>query len=92
MTRDLDSLFAIRTAAGESAFLYQPVILTEKSIFCHVRELPGLKSLVAGSKVSFCYEPDEKGGKAKEVFVEEAVEEVEQVREVGPIRPRAQRS
>ena len=47
-----------------------------------MRELGGLKSLVPGSKVSFYYEPDEKGGKAKQVFVEEAVEEVLEVREV----------
>ena len=53
-----------------------------QSVFCHVRELPGIKSLVPGSKVSFFYEHDEKGGKAKQVFVEEAVREAEDIREV----------
>ena len=53
-----------------------------QSVFCHVRDLSGIKALVPGSKVSFVFEEDEKGGKAKEVQVEEAVEEVEQIREV----------
>ena len=47
-----------------------------------MRELGGVKSLVPGSKVSFYYEPDEKGGKAKQVVVEETVQDVEEVREV----------
>ena len=51
-------------------------------MFCHVRDLAGIKALVPGSKVSFVFEDDEKTGKAKEVQVEEAVEEVEQIREV----------
>ena len=52
------------------------------SAFCHVRELGGLKSLTAGSKVSFIFEYDEKGGKAKQVIVEESVVATEQLREV----------
>lgn len=51
-------------------------------MFCHARDLSGIKVLVPGSKVSFVFEEDEKGGKAKEVQVEEAVDEVEQIREV----------
>lgn len=47
-----------------------------------MRDLPGIKALVPGSKVSFVFEEDAKSGKAREVQVEEAVEEVEQVREV----------
>ena len=70
--------------AGKS---YLPIIADRTdiySVFCHVRELGGVKSLVPGSKVSFHFEPDEKGGKAKQVVVEEAVEEVQEVREVCP--------
>lgn len=51
-------------------------------MFCHARDLQGIKALVTGSKVSFVFQEDEKGGKAKEVVVEEAVEEPEQIREV----------
>ena len=47
-----------------------------------MRDLPGIKALVPGSKVSFIFEEDAKSGKAKQVQVEEAVEEAEQVREV----------
>ncbi|KAL8788505.1 MAG: hypothetical protein Q9195_007282 [Heterodermia aff. obscurata] len=50
-------------------------------VFCHARDLQGIKALVPGSKVSFVFQEDEKTGKAKEVQVEEAVEEVEQIRE-----------
>lgn len=39
-----------------------------------------------GSKVSFVYEYDEKGGKAKEVLIEEAVIEDESAREMGTIK------
>ena len=47
-----------------------------------MRELGGIKSLLPGSKVSFLFQYDEKGGKAKQVQIEETAEEVEQVREV----------
>lgn len=52
------------------------------SVFCHARETPGRSGLVAGSKVSFVYESDEKGGKARHVQVGETVEEVHPIREV----------
>ena len=57
-------------------------MLTRESVFCHARECPGREPLVPGSKVSFVYEADEKSGKAKDVQVEEAAEEVTQEREV----------
>ena len=56
------------------------------SIFCHSRETPDRAGLVPGSKVSFVYENDEKGGKAKEVLIEEAAVEDESVREMGTIK------
>ena len=56
------------------------------SIFCHNRETPNRAALVPGSKVSFVYESDEKGGKAKEVLIEEAVVEDDSAREMGTIK------
>ena len=56
------------------------------SIFCHNRETPNRAALVPGSKVSFVYESDEKGGKAKEVLIEEAVIEDNSAREMGKIK------
>lgn len=56
------------------------------SIFCHNRETPNRAALVPGSKVSFVYESDEKGGKAKEVLIEEAVIEDDSAREMGTIK------
>lgn len=56
------------------------------SIFCHNRETPNRAALVPGSKVSFVYESDEKGGKAKEVLIEEAVVEDNSAREMGTIK------
>ena len=56
------------------------------SIFCHNRETPNRAALVPGSKVSFVYESDEKGGKAKEVLIEEAVIEDNSAREMGTIK------
>ena len=52
------------------------------SVFCHARETPGRLGLVAGSTVSYVYEHDDKGGKAVQVQVEEAVEEGGAMREV----------
>ena len=56
------------------------------SIYCHKRETPNRADLVPGSKVSFIYESDEKGGKAKEVLIEEAVVEDDSARETGTIK------
>ena len=56
------------------------------SIFCHKRETPGRVALVPGSKVSFVYESDEKGGKARKVLIEEAVVEDDSAREMGQIK------
>lgn len=82
MTRALVLSSAMTIAAGKSYLRVIAECADGYSVFCHVRELGGVKSLVSGSKVSFYYEPDEKGGKAKQVVVEEAVVEVEEVREV----------
>ena len=56
------------------------------SIFCHQRETPDRAGLIAGSKVSFIYESDEKGGKAREVLIEEAVLGDDSVREMGTVK------
>lgn len=56
------------------------------SIFCHNCETPDRAALVAGTKVSFLYEIDDKGGKAKNVLVEEAVVEDDSAREMGTIK------
>ena len=56
------------------------------SIFCHNRETPDRTALVPGSKVSFVYENDEKGGKAKNVLIEEAIVEDDSARETGTIQ------
>ena len=56
------------------------------SVFCHSRETPDRAGLTPGSKVSFIYENDEKGGKAKEVLIEEAVIEDDSTRELGTIK------
>lgn len=56
------------------------------SIFCHNRETPARAALVPGSRVSFVYESDEKGGKAKEVLIEEAAVEDDSAREMGTIK------
>ena len=56
------------------------------SIFCHNRETPDRAALVPGSKVSFVYESDDKGGKAKEVLIEEAVVEDDSPREMGTMK------
>ena len=56
------------------------------SIFCHNRETPDRAALVPGSKVSFVYENDEKGGKAKNVLIEEGIVEDDSARETGTIQ------
>ncbi|KAL9133125.1 MAG: hypothetical protein Q9175_005696 [Cornicularia normoerica] len=56
------------------------------SIFCHNREIPDRTALIVGSKVSFIYKDDEKGGKAKEVLVEEAAVVHDLAREMGTIK------
>ena len=88
MRKALDLSSAITMAAGKSNLPVIADLADVRSVFCHVRELGGVKSLVPGSKVSFHYEPDEKGGKAKQVVVEEAIEEVQEVREVCPVLAR----
>ncbi|KAL9071982.1 MAG: hypothetical protein Q9161_003914 [Pseudevernia consocians] len=45
-------------------------------IFVHARDTADRQALTPGSKVSFVYEPDERGGKAKDVTVEEMAEAV----------------
>lgn len=60
--------------------------LKRYSAFCHIRETPGRAALTPGSKVSFMYEYDEKGGKARDVQIEEAAFEVEEVREMGTVK------
>ena len=59
------------------------------SIFVHVRDITDRQALVPGSKVSYVYEADEKGGKAKEVAIEEMAETVvldEGPREMGKVK------
>ena len=59
------------------------------SIFVHARNTTGRQALVPGSKVSFIYETDEKGGKAVEVAVEEMAEPIvvdEGPREIGTVK------
>lgn len=56
------------------------------SIFCHNRETPDRAALVPGSKVSFVFEIDEKGGKARGVLIEEAVVENDSAHEMGTIK------
>ncbi len=53
-----------------------------QSVFCHSRETPDRQGLTKGSKVSFLYEFDEKGGKALQVQIEQAAEEDTREREV----------
>lgn len=69
----LPHLFAIRSSSNTLAsWIVNTHILF--SIFVHARDNVDRQALVPGSKVSFLYEPDEKGGKAKEVVVEEMAE------------------
>ncbi|KAF6230560.1 hypothetical protein HO173_011097 [Letharia columbiana] len=59
------------------------------SIFVHARDTADRQALIPSSKVSFIYEADEKGGKAKEVSIEEMAEAVvsdEGPRETGTIK------
>lgn len=61
------------------------------SIFVHARDTVDRQALIPGSKVSFTYEADEKGGKAKDVAVEEIAESVtldEAPREMGTVKVR----
>lgn len=53
-----------------------------QSVFCHVSQTPDRQGLIKGSKVSFVYQEDEKGGKALQVQIEEAAEEDTSPREV----------
>lgn len=61
------------------------------SIFVHARETAGRQALIPGSQVSFIYEADEQGGKAKEVIVVELTEATvleEGPRETGAVKVR----
>lgn len=61
------------------------------SIFVHARDTADRQALIPGSKVSFIYEADEKGGKAKYVAVEEMAEAImldEGPRETGTVKVR----
>ena len=46
------------------------------SIFVHASDTADRQALVPGSKVSFTFEADEKGGRAREVAVEDMAEAV----------------
>lgn len=64
---------------------------SHSSIFVHARDTVNRQALIPGSKVSFFYEADEKGGKAKDVAVEEMAEAVEldeAPREMGTVKVR----
>ncbi|KAL9132630.1 MAG: hypothetical protein Q9175_006194 [Cornicularia normoerica] len=64
-------------------------------IFVHARETAGRQALIPGSQVSFIYEADEQGGKAKEVIVVELTEATvleEGPRETGAVKLIASRS
>ena len=59
------------------------------SIFVHARNTTNRQALIPGSKVSFIYKADEKGGKAIEVAVEEMAEPIvvdEGPREMGTVK------
>lgn len=61
------------------------------SIFVHARDTVDRQALIPGSKVSFVFEIDDKGGKAKEVAVEEIAKAVvldEGPREMGTVKVR----
>ena len=62
------------------------------SIFVHASDTTDRQALVPGSKVSFTYEADEKGGKARRVAVEDLAGAVvfdEGPREMGTIKVRS---
>ena len=62
------------------------------SVFVHASDTADRQALVPGSKVSFTYEADEKGGKAREVVVEDMAEAAvfdQGPREMGTIKVRS---
>ena len=62
------------------------------SIFVHANDTTDRQALVPGSKVSFTYEADQKGGKARGVAVEDMAEAIvfdEGPREMGTIKVRS---
>lgn len=64
-------------------------LISRSSIFVHARDTADRQALIPGSKVSFVYETDEKGGKAKDVAVEEMSEATvldEGPREMGTVK------
>ena len=67
----------------------QEILTYHFSIFVHARNTADRQALIPGSKVSFVYEADEKGGKAKEVTVEEMADAAvpeEGLREMGTVK------
>ena len=68
---------------------WKPRLTNFNSIFVHARDTTDRQALIPGSKVSFIFEADAKGGKAKEVSVEEMAEAVvltEGPREMGTVK------
>ena len=67
------------------------MLRNSSSIFVHASDTTDRQALVPGSKVSFTFEADAKGGKAREVAVEDMVGAVvfdEGPREMGTIKVR----
>ena len=72
-----------------SALARHQILTSCSSIFVHARDTADRQALTPGSKVSFVYETDEKGGKAKDVAVEEMAEAIamdEGPREMGTVK------
>ena len=68
------------------------MLRSHPSIFVHASDTIDRQALVPGSKVSFTFETDGKGGKAKDVVVEDMAEAVvmdEGPREMGTIKVRS---
>lgn len=85
MRKGLDSSSAMALVTGKATTVQLPLasritlavnqtLTCRSSIFVHARDTVDRKALISGSKVSFIYEPDEEGGKAREVAVEEMAE------------------
>lgn len=55
----------------QSGISVQPKLKYRSRIYVHASDTADRQALVPGSKVSFIYETDEKGGKAREVDIEE---------------------
>ena len=78
---------AFHTSPGALAGRW--VLTDRSSIFVHARNTADRQALIPGSKVSFIYAADEKGGKAKEVTAEEMTKAIvleEGPREMGTVK------